>query len=321
MTDPILVVGHGRSGTNWMLNLLDLSSETHCRNEPNELEGSPLGAIRTPRARHGETDVAERWESAVAWTLERQGERDHTILVRKRHLHGWSQALGLPALVRRPKVRGALSTLLPSLRAPEWPLPSWLGRRHELRGARLVLNVHAVGAWLDWLLVHRPGIRVVHVVRHPGGFLRSWQTRYLAKNDRDFVARENVRRLEEVRRLDPEWAASFGDPAELSIEETELLYWRYSTEWIHTAAEGHPAYRLVMYEDLTRETERVLREVYDHCGLTFADEVAAHLSERPARPETLDAWRSKLDAHALAAVARVLEESPLGDWWPDAVHA
>ena len=38
----VLIAGQGRSGTNWLLQILDLSSQTHCRNEPNDCIGSAL---------------------------------------------------------------------------------------------------------------------------------------------------------------------------------------------------------------------------------------------------------------------------------------
>ena len=40
-----LITGQGRSGTNWLLELFDASSKTFCRNEPDRLEGSPLGLL------------------------------------------------------------------------------------------------------------------------------------------------------------------------------------------------------------------------------------------------------------------------------------
>ncbi len=40
-----LIAGQGRSGSSWLLDLFDLSSRTHCRNEPNEVRGSRLSAL------------------------------------------------------------------------------------------------------------------------------------------------------------------------------------------------------------------------------------------------------------------------------------
>ena len=75
--DLVLIVGHGRSGTNWLLEMLDLSSRTHCRNEPNVIRDSPLTAIHAELIDpSNDAELDEHWDSAVAWAAERQGERD-----------------------------------------------------------------------------------------------------------------------------------------------------------------------------------------------------------------------------------------------------
>ena len=40
-----LIVGQGRSGTSWLLDLFDLSPQTFCRNEPYGINGSPLANL------------------------------------------------------------------------------------------------------------------------------------------------------------------------------------------------------------------------------------------------------------------------------------
>jgi len=44
-----LVSGHGRSGTNWLLELLDLSPQTFRRSEPRGVETSPLRKLEHDR--------------------------------------------------------------------------------------------------------------------------------------------------------------------------------------------------------------------------------------------------------------------------------
>ena len=47
--DYAFVTGNGRSGTNWLLELLDLSPQTFCRSEPSGIETSPLKALDDDR--------------------------------------------------------------------------------------------------------------------------------------------------------------------------------------------------------------------------------------------------------------------------------
>jgi len=49
MNDYAVIVGHGRSGTNWLHKLFDLSEETYCRNEPHELSDSPISRFNYQR--------------------------------------------------------------------------------------------------------------------------------------------------------------------------------------------------------------------------------------------------------------------------------
>lgn len=49
--DYVLVVG-GRSGSTWVLDLLDQSAETFCRNEPYGAAGSSLARLTSPPLLH-----------------------------------------------------------------------------------------------------------------------------------------------------------------------------------------------------------------------------------------------------------------------------
>ena len=65
-----LIAGHGRSGTNWLLHLLDRSATTHCRNEPNEIAGNAFAALPTPFVpiADGDADAfAGPWSQAGGW--------------------------------------------------------------------------------------------------------------------------------------------------------------------------------------------------------------------------------------------------------------
>ena len=65
-----LIAGHGRSGTNWLLHLLDRAAATHCRNEPNEIAGNEFAALPSPFVPVVDpTAFAEPWSRAVAEAL------------------------------------------------------------------------------------------------------------------------------------------------------------------------------------------------------------------------------------------------------------
>lgn len=139
--DYVLIVGHGRSGTNWLLRLLDLSPVTHCRNEPNEIKDAPLAKL-TPStvARPHEPELDAKWDGAISWAASHIGERDPPVRTRKDHIYELTRRLGLRQILERRKVRTFLSLFMPSLRGSEWPPARWLGSRAAFRRATPVLK-------------------------------------------------------------------------------------------------------------------------------------------------------------------------------------
>jgi hypothetical protein len=187
--DYAVIVGQGRSGTNWLLELLDLSPETFCRNEPYGAADSPLNRLVRHRwvVRADQRELEAQWDDCVRWTCTHMGVRDRPIRARKNHLYQASRLLGPYRCVRGPRLRAALSSLLPSLRGQEWEIPWWLGSRASLARALPILKLVAPPGWATFVLRRRPAIPVLHIVRHPGGFLNSWANRYLVSSDREAV--------------------------------------------------------------------------------------------------------------------------------------
>ena len=102
----VLIAGHGRSGTNWLLEILDQSRQTHCRNEPNECPGSAFFEVPTGRIHRPELDAELEavWDQAVARTSTSFGMRDQSIPVDKDHFSRVAQRMGL---VRLGAARGS----------------------------------------------------------------------------------------------------------------------------------------------------------------------------------------------------------------------
>lgn len=321
MKDLVLLTGLGRSGTNWLLSLLDISSRTHCRNEPNEIENSPLtaldAAIVDPRK---DAEYTEKWDAAVEWAATRLGNRDHPPTVAKDHIYSTSSWLGLTTLVRRHRTRGVLSSVMPSWREPEWLMPRWLGSRRRLREAVVVLKVLATAGWVDWLVRSRKDPVILHIVRHPGGFLNSWANRYLAGKDEDHVRKLNIARLKHILGVDDSWSSVFGDIEGMSAHEAELWFWRYSTEGVHRAGLEHTRYHHVIYEQLTADPTSHSREIYDACGLPWNDAIRARIEDSSRNSQKIArAWKDALSPSEVELVEKVLTGSLAEAWWDPAL--
>ncbi|MEQ9482329.1 hypothetical protein [Coleofasciculus sp. F4-SAH-05] len=151
--DYILIVGQGRSGTNWLLDLLDLSSETHCRNEGDQLATSPLAQLPSPK-------------------------------------------------VRKP-----------------------LGDR-----------------------------------------------------------------------FGQQWGERFGEVEAMTVDESELWYWCYASETIHSVGEGRSNYVRVIYEDLSTDSLEITKHLYQKCHLPWTKEIEAEVAKSASRANKIaTAWYKKLE--------------------------
>lgn len=263
----MIIFGHGRSGTHWLMSILDLSAFTHCRSEPNELPGSHFERLpdgRTPVAvppvdlqvgpgMEVDADLGDAWDEALAWCHRQIGDRDLPPACSKSFAeHPLWHRHGLQAWCRR-SIRRVMRVGDPRLQEAEWMPPRWLTGAMHLERARLVVKLNQMQGWIPWLARCRPQCHVLHMIRHPGGFLQSWQRRYLARRDPVAVQEANIARLRQVAAFEaaashkhstPQSArwVEIGEAApRLRVEETELWYWRYAGEMAlqaTTPAEG-----------------------------------------------------------------------------------
>ncbi len=102
----ILIVGQGRSGTNWLLDLLDLSVMTHCRNEPNKLETSLFSQLPSPLVRQSVDDVfGQKWNQAIASAALKMSGRDRIGNTGKSHLYELVRQFGGAYVLSKKKLR------------------------------------------------------------------------------------------------------------------------------------------------------------------------------------------------------------------------
>jgi hypothetical protein len=317
--DYVVIAGQGRSGTNWLLKLLDVSPHTFSRNEPNSATGSVTSRLPNPNV---PTDgnaarLDAEWDAAARWTATHMGDRDHVLRWPKDYIYPVSRRLGLMRTVNR-RPRRMLSWLAPDLKNGEWQLPYWLGSQKKVAEATAVLKFILAPVWAEWLLTRRPNVQVLHIVRHPGGYLNSWRNRWLSGQDAAEAHQWNRDRLNQIRQADPVWGDLFGDVDALPLEESELWYWRFATERIHRAGVGKPRYERIIYEHLAAEPLAVAERQFRLCGLPWDEQVAARVKGTTGESTSIAAaWRSKATDADLAAIERVLPGSLMADWWDE----
>jgi len=309
-----VIVGQGRSGTNWLLEMLDLSPSTFCRNEPNECPDSLLHRLAQPP--DGEppdaTAFGAQWDAAVESALCHFGDRDHRARVRKRYLRPAAQALGIYRAVHSPRFRAAVRLVLPRFGRSEFAVPGFLRDPSAAADTVGVLKLNMAPGFAGFVLRHRPGVPVLHIVRHPGGFLESWRSRYLAANDAERVLRENRARLAQLACTNTTWAARMPPPETLDVFESELLYWRYANEAIYEIGKTNPDYHFIAFEALASNPLPIMRRVYAACGLELTRETLDAIAKTAAGSQTIAGkWRTALSVPQRALVESTLRETPL----------
>lgn len=315
-----MICSSGRSGSNWLLDILDLSAWTLSRSEPDEA-ASELAFARILSAKelvgHGDDLLESMWDEVVAEASMSLGPRDHVMPRHKRYVRTWAKWSGADLLMRKHRLRRGLSLILPSIRGDEWRLPGWLVDQAYLAASVPIFKINNAPGWGVWALRHRPEARIVHLVRHPSGFLNSWVKRYLNANDSQQVLQANRARLQSVANVDATWGRLFGDIEAMPLEETELWYWRYANESLYVEGKGRESYLMIPFEQLAHEPLESAKQAFGFCGLTWSDQIERHVVEMSRRsPQIAKAWQSHLSAEQIAIVERVLDGSPLAEAWP-----
>lgn len=311
-----LVVGQGRSGTNWLLEILDHSHTTFVRNEPEGIQGSLLAALMGDKVSFpAVASFGESWDRAVESACSVIGVRDHRIRVSKFYLYEVVRRFGGIRIASSLRLRKSLARVLPGFRAEEWRIPWWLGSAERQAQALGILKVNHPG-WVRWVLSKRPEVPVLHIVRHPGGFLNSWINRYLALNDPERVRRENADRLRRIAAADETWSTRFGDIDAMSVEESELWYWMSSAETTYLIGRERERFHQFVYEEVVRDVLDNARRAYAACSLEWTKAVEQEVLRGARDSRSIaDKWRQQLTPSQMALVDRILEQTRIGSWW------
>ncbi len=313
-----VIVGQGRSGSNWLLNLFDLSPDTFCRDEPDLLQGSPLGELRRDQfLRYPDQQMLhEKWDDAIDFTMARMGAHDNPIVVAKRYIYELPRQFGIYRAVRGPRLRRLWGHLLPSFRKTEWLPPSYLVNRRRFQDSFAILKFVSPPGWASFVLTERPQVPVFHVLRHPGGFLNSWANRYLADHHETDVLRANLERLHKIAVLDDDWSRRFGEIDNMDVFESELWYWLYVNEEISRVGKQSSRFTRVVFEDLTQDAVNTMGPLYENLNLPFEETVQSAIASSSTSSRSISLkWREHLSLKQQRLVEMILVESSFRNCW------
>jgi LPS sulfotransferase NodH len=318
-TGYAIITGNGRSGTNWLENILDASPLTHCRSEPYGIPSSPFNKLPQIWQSGAESrDMERQWDEIVAWSRAHIGERDHGFKHRKWYCHAFAQRTNIAMLMAHGKTRRILGLIQPSLTGGEWPLPWWVGNKDRLREAYAIFKIDVDRMMLEWLLERRSQVRTLHIVRHPCGRLNSWLNRFLISRDEAQILADRKARLSRIATAEPAWKARFGGIDDLNLVEAEVWFWRYVNESVYETGVGNPNYLRIVYEELAADPLPSARRVYEFCGLPWSAQVQRILDRELRRADSVSiahSWKTRLPTEHVRTVERIVSDSPLMSWW------
>lgn len=309
----ILISGKGRSGSNRLLDILDVSRHTVCRSEVNEISGSAFFGIGgTLFPDDLQAAQAAMLRKAIAGAVERRSERDRLSQTDK----GYFKGLSGPVLwgLGKARVRRVLSAARLVDGSQEWRLPAPILDRAALSEACVVLKLNSCPAWATALSEADDSCNILHNLRDPFEYLQSWYNRFIAKG---VGARSFQENFDDVPRL----LAHFGrkdvvrlkEPIEANIVEVELWRWRYINETLRALKAHTGQYLLVKYADIETDPVGSARRMFDFAKLPFEAREEARV--RALRNDLFaPPHATRLDSEMCQRlIASVLEDSPLLD--------
>lgn len=310
----LIIAGHGRSGTNMVLDLFDCHRETFCRNEANKLVGTAFtglgdGMFMSPHS----DDFAVHWRDAIATTARTSGSRDRFVLEKSYFRSPLRARIG-QGFMSRAKLRACILPRLNGKIVEQWPCPSFYYARELLSEAFPVIKIHLVPAW--YIKAHEafPSQRLIQVIRRPEKFIQSWWSRYVIGigGGPEKVFADNQPSLRKILEY---FGRQDEIPRHYSLEgllASELWRWRYMNEMIFDNLSHSDRYMLVPYECVMNDRLRWAEEMFEFAGLDMAAECRRKITDMQ---NTLFKKRKDGLESSLVdpVVEQVLADSPLLD--------
>lgn len=324
MASVVLIHSTGRSGSNILLDSLDLSPHTHSRNEP-DYDSSPLARNFTLRPfREANRNLDHHWDDAVRWMSNRWATKD------RHHPRGASKAfyrplwasLGLPKfLIEKNRTRRAIGLLYPPFRQEEFTLPGWILTPGWLERTTQVFKVNRATEYqVPWILENRPGIKHLFLVRHPLGFAQSIFRRFYTPENEQHYHRLNL----ETIRTGLDFAETLGlelpdvDVDSLDMFESTIWHWYVFNEITYQVCQNHPSVLTIVFEALLADPATHIQAAYEHCDLDWTPEIEAAVRETYKSSAHLAlSFRESLDEEQQRLTEAMLSQSQIQSLWPD----
>lgn len=314
----ILIVGSPRSGTTWLVKIFDSNEHVLYRHEPDaSLFCKQLPYIPELDSAGSLDDVALEYLRALlnVGTVKAAGSLP---VFQKTYRSAISNKL-YPSIVLAYK--GLDTALRKCGFTPELRIPDLIKGRSKLELSVVIKSVDSL-CRAHIFSVAEPSLRIVHIIRHPCGFVASQLRGAELKLLTGHTFLEGQVSMCQARRrgFDLKYLQS------LSVEEQLASLWMLQNEKVMEEMKGSSHYKMVVYENLCASPPSAVKELFEFAGLDCSAQVDSFIAGSQTKAsekesyyqisrnplESVNKWRKQLSAQQIDRIANIVGESAPG---------
>jgi hypothetical protein len=316
----VFVAGTGRSGTSWLGKILDSNPLIFYKHEPDNVRLHPWFR-----------GIPSRLEPSLEFDRYRQPFAQAIIRAFWSHSADFLSRPDFPKEFLRPHAWGALNFSMRTWRkvtrggAPVLRIPRSMFRIDPYT-VLLVIKSVVSNLRLTWIHRHFPEIKLVLIVRHPGGYLNSIFTgaRLHGWTDVGTKKRLGSTVLPFPRAEHLQYTDAFENGSDF---ERELIYWIVANETPIMELGDSPSLKIVVYEELCARPVEITEDLFRFIGLPVDDCTRQFLRDSTSQERSgyhdvyknpvraANKWRTELTGDEKATVQAYLGRCSLRPLW------
>ncbi|WP_417318935.1 sulfotransferase family protein [Emcibacter sp.] len=320
----IFLIGSPRSGTTWVAKIFDSHPDVLYRHEPDSVVISEEVPFFPASADMDRLIPATRDYFSKLWDVRHLKSAGSLPVFPKSYFSSFMNAFRAKFLFTL-KVIGAVAHRLGLPSDVKVPAIS----RKKMAAGKIVPVMKSVNSNCRTGLVARafPEGKVVHILRHPCGYVSSQLRGRKLKLMEDVVFYEEVSSMPLARERG--WTVE--KLKAMSLEEQLACTWVCFNEKVMKDIQGLENCYDLVYEDLCDDPVGVAKKLFQFCGLSYNDQTDAFLQSSlnyeggPEKyhqtvrdPKTAaEKWKNELDAEQVAKIRNIVSGTIAGDKYAD----
>lgn len=316
----ILLIGLGRSGTTWIGKIFDSHPDTYYMHEPdNWCKKIPLPTITNPTTNIPDTlgmyldSLIEIKNSQIVGKLPAFPKSYHGLFVNRiRTLN-----------INLSKVAAKFSIRIPIFN---------YNLKNKLSNSRLVWkSIESLGR-LDYFTKSSENIHIIHIIRHPCGFISSvLRGEKVGVFDSDCATSEDFGVFDLLSKTEQAQAHGISLQTFKEMTSLERLAWKWVLVNEKALVEGklHNQTMLLKYEDLCANPIEVAKQLFEYCGLNWNIQSENFLSKSTNTNKTqyysvfkdpkqaASKWKNELSPTDINTIMSIVAKSKFADLYSE----